>query len=123
MGKRLAVKGRVVRKELRLIKRLRRDRRAPVDSIGCERLADGKASRRDFEWQCLTAALLSSQTRDQATAEAMARLRAGKLASCRAVRTARVSTLAKAIKAVGFFNVKARRVFGWRFCRFRRIFD
>ena len=109
MGKRPAVEGSrkaLVKKELRVIKRLRAGRRAPVDSIGCERLADPKACRGDFEWQCLTAALLSSQTRDQATAEAMAELRKQGLSSCKAVRRATRAKVAKAIRKVGFFNVK-----------------
>jgi len=94
--------------DLALIKRLRARRDAPVDSIGCERLADVKASQADFEWQCLVAAMLSSLTRDQATAEAMASLHAAKMTSVQRVAMATPQRLAKLIKPVGFFNVKAK---------------
>jgi len=79
-----------------------------VDSIGCERLANVNASQADFEWQCLVAAMLSSQTRDQATAEAMAALEAAKVNSVQRICNASVGKVAKLIKAVGFFNVKAK---------------
>lgn len=94
--------------DLALIKRLRARRLAPVDSIGCERLANVNASQADFEWQCLVAAMLSSQTRDQATAEAMAALEAAKVNSVQRICSASVGKVAKLIKAVGFFNVKAK---------------
>lgn len=94
--------------DLALIKRLRARRSAPVDSIGCERLANVNASQADFEWQCLVAAMLSSQTRDQATAEAMAALEAAKVNSVQRICSASVGKVAKLIKAVGFFNVKAK---------------
>ena len=45
------------KKDLSIIKRLRAKKDAPVDSIGCERLADVRASRRTYEWQCLVAAM------------------------------------------------------------------
>merc|ERR1719440_1890016 len=63
------------RKDYPIIEELRKNKDAPVDSVGCERLADPKASRKDFEWQCLVAAMLSSQTKDQQNAEAMKELR------------------------------------------------
>eukprot|EP00435_Cladocopium_sp_Y103_P021562 s158_g5.t1 len=94
--------------DLALIKRLRARRTAPVDSIGCERLANVNASQADFEWQCLVAAMLSSQTRDQATAEAMAALEAAKVNSVQRVCSTTQTKVAKLIKAVGFFNVKAK---------------
>merc|ERR1719158_173811 len=62
------------RNDFPLIQELRASWDAPVDSVGCERLANPKASRKDFEWQCLVAAMLSSQTKDQQNAEAMAEL-------------------------------------------------
>lgn len=95
------------KKDLSIIKRLRAKKDAPVDSIGCERLADVRASRRTYEWQCLVAAMLSSQTRDQATAAAMEVLRkhGNTVESIAATSEAK---LAKLISAVGFFNVKAK---------------
>lgn len=63
------------RRDYPIIQELRVEKDAPVDYVGCDRLADAKASRKDFEWQCLVAAMLSSQTKDQQNAEAMAQLR------------------------------------------------
>ena len=95
------------KKDLSIIKRLRAKKDAPVDSIGCERLADVRASRRTYEWQCLVAAMLSSQTRDQATAAAMEVLRKhGNTAE--SIAATSEAKLAKLISAVGFFNVKAK---------------
>ncbi|CAJ1433363.1 unnamed protein product [Effrenium voratum] len=93
--------------DLSIIKRLRAGRTAPVDSIGCERLADPKASKATYEWQCLVAAMLSSQTRDQATAEAMAALKQHGN-TVRSIAATPEAKLAKLISAVGFRNVKAK---------------
>ncbi|KAL2159665.1 hypothetical protein VTH06DRAFT_2234 [Thermothelomyces fergusii] len=49
---------------------------AAVDTMGCERLADPEASPRERRFHTLVALMLSSQTRDEVNAEAMARLRA-----------------------------------------------
>ena len=101
------VKAPTWQKDLSIIKRLRAKKDAPVDSIGCERLADVKACRRTFEWQCLVAAMLSSQTRDQATAAAMEVLQKyGNTVS--KIAATPEPKLAKLICGVGFFNVKAK---------------
>ncbi|KAI1632971.1 DNA glycosylase [Biscogniauxia mediterranea] len=47
---------------------------APVDTMGCERLADPRASARDQRFQTLVALMLSSQTKDAATAAAVRNL-------------------------------------------------
>ena len=47
---------------------------AAVDTMGCERLAGKGASARDRRFHTLVALMLSSQTKDTVTAEAMARL-------------------------------------------------
>lgn len=44
---------------------------APVDTMGCERLADTTRSPRDQRFQTLVALMLSSQTKDTVTAVAM----------------------------------------------------
>ncbi|KAK3901455.1 putative serine esterase-domain-containing protein [Staphylotrichum tortipilum] len=49
---------------------------AAVDTMGCERLADPAASARDRRFQTLVALMLSSQTKDTVTAEAIRRLQA-----------------------------------------------
>ena len=56
------------------IVRMRRQVMAPVDTMGCERLADPRMDPATQRYHHLTALMLSSQTRDEATAEAMQRL-------------------------------------------------
>ncbi|PHH59971.1 hypothetical protein CDD81_2330 [Ophiocordyceps australis] len=48
---------------------------APVDTMGCERLADAEASPRDQRFHTLVALMLSSQTKDTVNAVAMERLK------------------------------------------------
>ena len=48
---------------------------AAVDTMGCERLADRRASPRDQRFHTLIALMLSSQTKDTVNAVAMARLK------------------------------------------------
>mmetsp|Transcript_25782 Transcript_25782/g.56061 ORF Transcript_25782/g.56061 Transcript_25782/m.56061 type:complete len:338 (+) Transcript_25782:106-1119(+) len=90
-----------------IIKKLRETRDAPVDTVGCERLADPKACKADWEWQCLVSAMMSSQTKDQANAEAMATLHHHGNTAANIARTP-VDKLAKLISKVGFHNTKAR---------------
>ena len=47
---------------------------APVDTMGCESLAEDKRSPRDKRFQTLVALMLSSQTKDPVTAAAVRRL-------------------------------------------------
>ncbi|KER25088.1 hypothetical protein T265_07380 [Opisthorchis viverrini] len=62
------------RLQLQNITQMRKDRDAPVDVMGCERLADRKADPKTFRLQVLLSLMLSSQTKDQVTASAMHRL-------------------------------------------------
>lgn len=48
--------------------------KAPVDTMGCESLADESRSPRDQRFQTLTALMLSSQTKDTVTAVAIKNL-------------------------------------------------
>eukprot|EP00933_Yihiella_yeosuensis_P080504 TRINITY_DN93940_c0_g1_i1.p1 TRINITY_DN93940_c0_g1~~TRINITY_DN93940_c0_g1_i1.p1 ORF type:complete len:300 (-),score=58.23 TRINITY_DN93940_c0_g1_i1:26-925(-) len=90
-----------------VIKKLRKSRDAPVDSVGCERLADRNASKATYEWQCLVSAMLSSMTRDQANAEAMAQLskHGNNVKSIANTSEAKIKQL---IIKVGFPTVKAK---------------
>jgi len=79
---------------------------APVDSMGCERLADPHAPPADQRFQVLVSLMLSSQTKDEVTHAAMARLRAfgctaGKLAACAP------EVLQELIYPVGFYRKKS----------------
>eukprot|EP00927_Polykrikos_kofoidii_P056818 TRINITY_DN50903_c0_g1_i1.p1 TRINITY_DN50903_c0_g1~~TRINITY_DN50903_c0_g1_i1.p1 ORF type:complete len:300 (-),score=73.04 TRINITY_DN50903_c0_g1_i1:66-965(-) len=92
-----------------IIKALRTIRDAPVDTVGCERLADPKASKKDFEWQCLVAAMLSSQTKDQANADAMENLRKHGNTVESIARTPE-KKIDRLIAKVGFHAVKAKNL-------------
>ncbi|KAI0402244.1 DNA glycosylase [Xylaria palmicola] len=84
---------------------------APVDTMGCERLALPTASPRDRRLQTLVALMLSSQTRDTVNAAAMRRLQTElpppglNLANLLAVPA---ETLNELIRAVGFHNNKTK---------------
>lgn len=92
-----------------LIQKLRSKRDAPVDTIGCDRLADPKAKKADGEWQCLVAAMLSSQTKDQKTAEAMSALRLHGN-SISSIASTSESKIEKIISMVGFHRTKAKHI-------------
>ena len=57
------------------IKLFRLDHEAPVDTVGCERLADSPYPQ-IFRYEILTSLQLSSQTKDPVTAQAIANLKA-----------------------------------------------
>ncbi|KNE66230.1 hypothetical protein AMAG_10468 [Allomyces macrogynus ATCC 38327] len=82
---------------------------APVDTVGCERLADENAAPRHFRFQTLVALMLSSQTKDEVTAAAMANLRAKGLTP-EAVVTWDDADLNAAIAKVGFHRRKTQYI-------------
>ncbi|PHH75687.1 hypothetical protein CDD80_2176 [Ophiocordyceps camponoti-rufipedis] len=90
---------------------------APVDTMGCERLADRQASAKDQRFQTLVALMLSSQTKDTVNAAAMHRLktelppfRPGATAGLTVdnVLAADPAVLNDLIYAVGFHNNKTK---------------
>eukprot|EP01117_Protostelium_nocturnum_P009547 TRINITY_DN3405_c1_g1_i1.p1 TRINITY_DN3405_c1_g1~~TRINITY_DN3405_c1_g1_i1.p1 ORF type:complete len:427 (-),score=128.08 TRINITY_DN3405_c1_g1_i1:853-1950(-) len=58
-----------------LIWDMRKERNAPVDSMGSASLADRTADPKSYRYQTLLSLLLSSQTKDQVTGQAMANLK------------------------------------------------
>ncbi|MCJ1432723.1 DNA N-glycosylase and apurinic/apyrimidinic (AP) lyase [Xylographa pallens] len=95
------------------IKEMRKRVLAPVDTMGCESLADEGLSERDQRFQTLIALMLSSQTKDTTTAATIHALQRTlpspglTLANIRAVDPATLNTL---IYAVGFHNNKTRYI-------------
>ncbi|KAH9892391.1 putative DNA repair protein NTG1 [Xylariomycetidae sp. FL2044] len=101
---------------------------APVDTMGCERLASPSASARDRRFQTLIALMLSSQTKDTTNALAMSRLQTSLPAPSSSSSSSSSSSHAQAgltlenvlaadvelinelIRAVGFHNTKARHI-------------
>ncbi|PFH60287.1 hypothetical protein XA68_11170 [Ophiocordyceps unilateralis] len=90
---------------------------AAVDTMGCERLADTRASAKDQRFQTLVALMLSSQTKDTVNAAAMHRLKT-ELPPFRPGATAGLTVdnvlaadpvvLNELIRAVGFHNNKTK---------------
>jgi endonuclease-3 len=84
---------------------------APVDTVGCERLADKDPNV--YRWQTLVALMLSSQTKDGVTADAMANLKQhakdnNKEFSAAYTLTMTNEELDDCIKKVGFHNRKTQ---------------
>ncbi|KAK8180940.1 DNA glycosylase, partial [Phyllosticta citribraziliensis] len=91
---------------------MRRRIPAPVDTMGCETLADEASSPRDQRLQTLVALMLSSQTKDTVTAAAMSNLRSNlpggfTLSSLLAVAPPDLNRL---IEKVGFHNNKTKYI-------------
>lgn len=85
---------------------------APVDTMGCESLADRKDSPLDQRLQTLVALMLSSQTKDTVTSVAMKNLQANlpggfNLRALLEVEPARLNSL---IEKVGFHNNKTKYI-------------
>ena len=77
---------------------------APVDTMGCDALADKKDLKK-FRFQTLIALILSSQTKDQTVAEAVRKLQEYDL-SVDGVLKMDKNTLHECISKVGFHNRK-----------------
>lgn len=100
------------REELHLMRELRKERDAPVDSLFTASVAEPGAPRDVRAFHVFVAVFLSSQTRDEVTAAAVGRLRQnirGGL-TLDGVRRCRMTTLARLIKPVAFHNTKAENL-------------
>mmetsp|Transcript_13044 Transcript_13044/g.33303 ORF Transcript_13044/g.33303 Transcript_13044/m.33303 type:complete len:297 (+) Transcript_13044:263-1153(+) len=87
------------------IKHMRSQTQAPVDMMGCERVADVAASPKDQRYQALLGLMLSSQTKDPVTFEAMQNLKRHGCTAQNIINTPD-SVLNELIKKVGFHNKK-----------------
>ncbi|KAI9813448.1 MAG: DNA N-glycosylase and apurinic/apyrimidinic (AP) lyase [Pycnora praestabilis] len=95
------------------VKEQRRKIVAPVDTMGCETLAEEKMSPRDRRFQTLIALMLSSQTKDTTTAAAITNLQTRLPApglTLSNILTVDPATLNDLIYAVGFHNNKTRYI-------------
>jgi endonuclease-3 len=95
-----------------LTKEMRKSLLAPVDTMGCERLADADASPRDQRFQTLVSLMLSSQTKDTVTAAAISNLMRNldgglTLEAALAVEPEKLNEL---IGKVGFHNTKTKNI-------------
>ena len=89
------------------IKEYRKTHKAPVDSLGAHALP--KENGQIFRYQALISVLLSSKTRDEATAKAMGKLQKHGLNINNILKTSE-SEIKELIKDVGFYNVKAKYI-------------
>lgn len=62
--------------QLQNIRKMREKLDAPVDTMGCDVISDKDARPEDYRYQVLLSLMLSSQTKDEVTSAAIARLRA-----------------------------------------------
>jgi endonuclease-3 len=91
---------------------MRESLEAPVDTMGCERLADRDASPRDQRFQTLVSLMLSSQTKDTVTAVAVRDMQSnmpGGL-TLEGVLAIAPEALNAFIGKVGFHNVKTKNI-------------
>ncbi|MCJ1486113.1 DNA N-glycosylase and apurinic/apyrimidinic (AP) lyase [Schaereria dolodes] len=96
-----------------LVKEMRKEILAPVDTMGCETLAEEQSTPRDKRFQTLIALMLSSQTKDTTTALAMRRLHTELPPpglTLENILTVPATTLNTLIYAVGFHNNKTRYI-------------
>ena len=92
------------------IKEMRKNRDAPVDSMGAEQCYDKEcALDKDKRFQILVSLMLSSQTKDQVTHEVMLRLRKDGLNVDRILKMS-INELESKIKTVGFWKRKAEYI-------------
>lgn len=85
---------------------------APVDTMGCENLAEDHRSPRDQRLQTLVALMLSSQTKDTVTAVAMKNLQKGLSGgfNLEALLEVEPEELNRMIGSVGFHNNKTKYI-------------
>jgi len=83
---------------------------APVDTMGCESLADPSVPPKEQRFQTLVSLMLSSQTKDTVTAAAVRALQRGLPGglTVEAVRGVNAQELDGMIRSVGFHNNKTR---------------
>ncbi|KAK4472598.1 hypothetical protein MN116_003836 [Schistosoma mekongi] len=97
------------RTQLNNIRKMRESRDAPVDLMGCEKLADETEHPKTFRLQVLISLMLSSQTKDQVTAAAMERLKS-KGCTLAVLTSMKTEDLEELIYPVGFYKTKALNI-------------
>ncbi|XP_070579877.1 endonuclease III-like protein 1 [Ptychodera flava] len=93
------------REQFANVREMRKKRDAPVDSMGCERVADQYAAPQVYRYQTLISLMLSSQTKDQVNAAAMEKLKAHGCTVGNILKTDD-KTLGELIYPVGFWKRK-----------------
>ncbi|XP_017043665.2 endonuclease III-like protein 1 isoform X1 [Drosophila ficusphila] len=89
------------------IRNMRNSNSAPVDTMGCHRCADSTADAKTQRFQNLVALMLSSQTKDQTTYEAMNRLKEQTLTPLK-IKEIPIAELENLLHPVSFYKNKAK---------------
>ncbi|XP_050326039.1 endonuclease III-like protein 1 [Bactrocera neohumeralis] len=89
------------------IRAMRADAAAPVDTMGCHKCSDNEADEKTQRFQKLVALMLSSQTKDEITYEAMQRLKSSGLTP-QAIIEIETGKLEELLKPVSFYKNKAK---------------
>ncbi|GJE88087.1 endonuclease III [Phanerochaete sordida] len=100
------------REQYEAIKRMRENIVAPVDTMGCEQAQLKEADPRARRFSTLVSLMLSSQTKDEVTDAAVAKLRAavGGTLTVEAILAADEATIAESIAKVGFWRRKTQYI-------------
>lgn len=95
-----------------LVQAMRATKLAPVDTMGCETLADPTVTPRDQRFQTLTALMLSSQTKDTVTSVAIKNLQDNLPGgfSLESILAVEPDVLNDLIGKVGFHNLKTKYI-------------
>jgi len=92
------------------IRKMRSNFDAPVDTEGCDKLADEQDTPRNQRFQILLSLLFSSQTKDPINAACLARFKSAKIANVEACQKASEEKLAEMIRGVSFHKTKAKNL-------------
>ncbi|XP_055902685.1 endonuclease III-like protein 1 [Eupeodes corollae] len=90
------------------IRHMRANVPAPVDTMGCDRYSDENADEKTKRFHVLLALMLSSQTKDEVTHEAMRRLRTESNCTPRVIADMETQKLEQLLYPVSFYKNKAK---------------
>lgn len=91
------------------IREMRKERNAPVDTMGCDKCYDEHSDEKTKRFHHLVALMLSSQTKDAVTYEAMSRLKRHGLTPQKMIETS-TEDLQQLLYPVGFYKTKAKHI-------------
>lgn len=91
------------------IREMRKERNAPVDTMGCDKCYDEHSDEKTKRFHHLIALMLSSQTKDAVTYEAMSRLKRHGLTPQKMIDTD-TDELQQLLYPVGFYKTKAKHI-------------
>lgn len=99
------------RQTLENIRSMRKKHPAPVDTMGCDKCSEDNYDEKAQRYHCLLSLMLSSQTKDQITFDAMKRLKA----RCENLVPATLLKLSdfeleELLKPVSFYKTKAKHM-------------